>query len=88
MGLSFDVETETVKLSRWLLLPQGKEYRSFNLIRYETGKPETAQHVDVVTRYVAEDFTILAFKLLSLKTDHLVLSINSNGNPHGYGTYT
>jgi len=70
MGLSFDVETETVKLSRWLLLPQGKEYRSFNLIRYETGKPETAQHVDVVTRYVAEDFTILAFKLLSLKTGY------------------
>src|SRR5262245_41329760 len=69
-GLSFDVEAETVELSRWLLLPQGKEYRSFNLIRYQTEKPETAEHVDVVTRYVAEDFTILAFKLLSLKAGY------------------
>jgi hypothetical protein len=69
-GLSFDVEAETVELTRWLLLPQGTEYRSFDLIRYQTGKPETAEHVDVVTRYVAEDFTILAFKLLSLKAGY------------------
>jgi predicted acylesterase/phospholipase RssA len=66
-ALSFEVEAETVELSRWLLLPEGKEYRTFNLIRYQTGKPETVENVDVVTRYVAEDFTILAFKMLSIK---------------------
>jgi len=68
--LAFDVEAETVELSRWLLLPQGKEYRAFQLIRYETGKPETAENVKVVTQYVAGDFTILAFKLLALKSGY------------------
>ena len=65
--LTFDVEAETAELSRWLLLPKGKEYRTFHLIRYETGKPGDAENVNVVTEYLAEDSTILAFKLLSLK---------------------
>jgi len=65
--LSFDVEAETVELSRWLLLPEGKEYETFQLIRYKSGKPEATENVHVVTEYLAEDNTILAFKLLSLK---------------------
>jgi hypothetical protein len=40
---------------------------SFRIIRYKTGKPEEVEAVKVVTEYLAEDFTILAFKLLSLK---------------------
>jgi len=68
--LLFDVEAETVELSRWLFLPQGKEYRNFQLIRYETGKPESAENVKVVTEYLANDFTILAFKLLALKAGY------------------
>ena len=68
--LSFAVEAETVEISRWLLLPKGKQYRAFQLIRYETGKPETAEDVEVVTRYVADDFTILAFKMLALKAGY------------------
>jgi predicted acylesterase/phospholipase RssA len=68
--LSFDVEAETVELSRWILLPQGTGYRTFQLIRYETGKPETAEHVKVVTQYVGGDFTMLAFKLLALKAGY------------------
>jgi predicted acylesterase/phospholipase RssA len=65
--LTFDVEAETVELSRWLLLPKGREYESFQLVRYQTGKPEATEHVKVVTRYLADDNSILAFKLLSLK---------------------
>ena len=65
--LSFDVEAETVELTRWLLLPPGKEYRDYQMVRYKTGQPETTENVKVVTEYVADDFTILAFKLLSLK---------------------
>jgi hypothetical protein len=68
--LAFDVETETVELSRWLLLPQGKQYRTFQLIRYPIGKPEATENVQLITRYVAEDFTILAFKILSLKAGY------------------
>ena len=65
--LTFDIEAETVELTRWLLMPLGKDYRSFQLIRYETGQPGTAENVKLVTEYLAEDSTILAFKLLSLK---------------------
>jgi hypothetical protein len=36
------------------------------LIRIEAGKPDLAENVDVVTRYLADDGIILAFKLLSL----------------------
>ena len=65
--LAFDVEVETVELTRWLLLPEGKRFRDYRLIRYETGKPESAEEVKVVTRYLAQDYSILAFKLLALK---------------------
>jgi predicted acylesterase/phospholipase RssA len=68
--LTFDVEADTVELTRWLLLPEGKEYRNYQLIRYETGKPAVAENVKVVTQYLAEDNTVLAFKLLSLKAGY------------------
>ncbi len=63
--LAFDVEAETAELSRWLLLPQGKEYRAFHLIRYETGKPDAAEDVKLSPNTWPR--TILAFKLLSLE---------------------
>jgi predicted acylesterase/phospholipase RssA len=69
-SLSWDVEADTVELTRWLLLPQGTTYRSYQLIRYKIGHPEAAEHVKVATEYLAEDFTILAFKLLSLKAGY------------------
>ena len=37
------------------------------MIRYETGKPEATENVKLVTEYLADDSTILAFKLLALK---------------------
>jgi hypothetical protein len=64
------VPAKTAELTRWILLPRGTAYRDFRVIRYETGKPETAQDVKIVTEYLAEDQTILAFKLLSLKPGH------------------
>jgi len=68
--LAFDVEAETVELTRWLLLPQGRQYRTYQLIRYPTGKPEATENVKVVTEYLAEDYTILAFKLLSVEAGY------------------
>ena len=68
--LAFDIEVETVELNRWLLLPEGREFRDYRLIRYEMGKPETTDEVKVVTRYLAEDYSILAFKLLALKSGY------------------
>jgi hypothetical protein len=69
-SLAFEVEAETVELTRWLLMPQEREYRSFQLIRYKTGKPETTENVKVVTEYLSDDYTILAFKLLSVEAGY------------------
>ncbi len=68
--LSFDVAVETVELTRWLLLPEGKRFREYRLVRYPTGHPESAEEVLVVTQYLAKDFSILAFKLLSLQAGY------------------
>lgn len=69
-SLAFEVEADTVEVTRWLLLPQGRQYRTYQLIRYQTGKPETTENVKVVTEYLADDFTILAFKLLSVEAGY------------------
>ena len=65
--LSFEVEVETVELTRWLLLPRGRQFKEYRLIRFQTGHPETAEDAPVVTRYLASNYSILAFKLLALK---------------------
>jgi predicted acylesterase/phospholipase RssA len=66
-AMPFQIETETAELTTWVLMPEGREYQSFRIIRYPTGKPGEVEDVKVVTEYLADDFTILAFKLLSLK---------------------
>ena len=68
--LVFPIHADTAELTAWMLMPEGKEYQSFRIIRYETGKPETVEAVKVVTEYLAEEFTIIAFKLLSLKSGY------------------
>jgi hypothetical protein len=65
-SLSAEIRAETAELTRWILLPKGREYRSWRVIRYKTGKPEQAEAVKVVTEYLADDFTILAYKLLAV----------------------
>jgi hypothetical protein len=65
--VSCKIQAETAELLIWILMPEGKEYQNFHIIRHETGKPEKAESVKVVTEYLADDFTILAFKLMSLK---------------------
>ena len=57
-------------MTAWILIPEGKEYQSFRIVRYETGKPENVEAVKVVTEYLAEEYSILAFKLLSLKSGY------------------
>ena len=69
-SLTFEVEAETVELIRWLLLPEGTEFHDYRLVRYEMGKPETAEEVKVVHRHLADDNSILAFKLLALKAGY------------------
>jgi hypothetical protein len=70
-SLAVEIRAKTAELTRWILLPEGKTYRSFRLIRYEAGKPETAEEVKIITEYLAEDRTTLAYKLLSLEPGYV-----------------
>ena len=66
-AMVYPVLVETAELTTWILMPEGKEYRNFRIIRHKTENPEKVEAVKVVTEYLAEDSTILSFKLLSLK---------------------
>jgi predicted acylesterase/phospholipase RssA len=68
--LPFQVRTPTAELTVWIMLPAGKEYKSWRVVRYHKGNPQNVERVQVVTEYLADDFTILAFKLLSVKPDY------------------
>jgi hypothetical protein len=65
-GMGFSIETETAELSQWVLMPKGKRYEKFRYIRYKKGQPDTAEDKHFVTQYLAEDHSMLAFKLLAL----------------------
>ena len=65
-GITFEVQAQTGELTTWLLMPRGREYQSFNISRHQTGKPETSETFRPVTEYLADDYTIIAFKLVSL----------------------
>ena len=64
VSFAFDVEAETLELSRWILMPEGREYASYQITRYPRGKPESPENVRLLTEFLAEDRSILAFKLL------------------------
>jgi hypothetical protein len=65
-GITFHVSAITGELMTWLLMPRGKEYQSFHISRHQTGKPETTEAFRPVTEYLADDSTIIAFKLVRL----------------------
>ncbi len=64
--LVFDIQVKTAEVMRWILLPEGKEYRSFRLIRYPEDNPSKLEPGQIATEYLADDSTILAYKLLSV----------------------
>jgi hypothetical protein len=67
ISLSFDVRAETIELSRWVMLPEGKAFRSFELIRYPTGSPQAVTPIEPLSQFGSDDSSILAFKLLALQ---------------------
>jgi hypothetical protein len=66
-SVAIHMQADTAEVTRWILMPEGKEYKNFRILRYPTGKPEKAEPVKVVSEYLADDYTILAYKLLSAK---------------------
>ena len=65
--VEFSSEVEAPEVTRWFLLPRGKEYRRYQIVRYETGKPRTAEVVKGITDYMADDPRVIAFKMASVK---------------------
>jgi hypothetical protein len=65
--LRFEPVADTAELTRWILMPEGREYKSHRLMRYETGKPETREVFKFASEYLEKNYKILAFKLLALK---------------------
>jgi hypothetical protein len=68
--VAFRSEVDVPEFTRWILLPKGEEYRSYQIVRYETGKPETAEVVKGLTDYMADDPSIIAFKMALVKAGH------------------
>jgi predicted acylesterase/phospholipase RssA len=68
--IAFAMQVDTAEVTRWILMPKGKEYQRFRILRYETKKPEKVEPVKIVTEYLADDFTILAYKLISVKAGY------------------
>jgi hypothetical protein len=68
--LSAEIHADIAEVTRWILIPKGREYRSFRVARYKTEEPDKLEPVRIVTEYLAEDYTILAYKLLSVKAGY------------------
>jgi predicted acylesterase/phospholipase RssA len=67
--VTFRSDMDTLELSRWYFLPEGEEYRTYQILRYETGKPGTAEVVKG-TDYMVDDASIIAFKLALVKAGY------------------
>src|SRR5262249_38837201 len=61
---------DAAEVMRWFMLPSGKEYKSFEILCYETGKPATAEVVKGFTEYLADNAGIIAYKTASAKEGH------------------
>lgn len=66
-AIRFPALTDIAEMTVWILMPAGMEYRSFRILRKGKGNIE---EVKVASEYLAEDSTILAFRLLSVKANH------------------
>ena len=64
---TFYVDDETGLLSCWLLLPEGKQYQNFELLRYQNGKERVPERVTPAYHFDTLDGRVLAFALLNVK---------------------
>jgi hypothetical protein len=60
-----------IDMTMTLAQPQGREYKSWRLMRYEKSKPEKREPFKPATEYLATNYKILAFKLLALKPGYV-----------------
>jgi hypothetical protein len=68
--VTFRSEVDALEHTRWFLLPAGEEYRRYQILRYETGKPGTGEIVKGLTDYMVDDPSIIAFKMAPVKAGY------------------
>jgi predicted acylesterase/phospholipase RssA len=68
--IAFRSEFDAAEVTSWILLPGNREYRSFEILRYEAGKPETVEVVKGFTEVLADDSSIIAYKMGSVKAGY------------------
>jgi predicted acylesterase/phospholipase RssA len=68
--IAFRSEFDAMEVTRWILLPKGREYRSFEILRSEAGKPATAEVVKGFSEVLADDSSIVAYKMASVKAGY------------------
>jgi hypothetical protein len=66
-SFSWAPEAEVGELTVWILMPEHQEYKEFRILRHKTDEPEKLEQFKPVTEYLADDYSILAFKLVGLK---------------------
>jgi hypothetical protein len=69
-AVAFSPDADAPEMTRWFLLPRGREYRSYQIVRYKTGNPRTGEVVKGVTDYMVDDPGVIAFKLASVKAGY------------------
>jgi len=62
--ISTDMTTHD--LTNWILMPKGRFYKDFRAIRFQTGKPQTAEPVMLDAQYMSKGPSVLAYKLVGL----------------------
>ncbi|MGH7185984.1 MAG: hypothetical protein ACREIB_06895, partial [Pseudomonadota bacterium] len=65
--LNFQIRVATAELTSWILMPYRKEYRDFRIVRFQTESRGQVEAVKLVSEYLSDDSTVIAFKLLALK---------------------
>ena len=66
-SITFHTEVDVAEVTRWFMMPRDKEYRSFRVLEYPTGEPAKSKPIRIVSEFLSEDSTILAYKLLAVK---------------------
>jgi hypothetical protein len=64
---TFYVDDETGLLSCWLLLPEGKQYQNFELLRYQNEKAKVPERVTPAYEFDTLEGRVLAFGLLNVE---------------------
>jgi hypothetical protein len=83
-SVAIHMVVDTAEVTRWFLMPQGKEYKNYRILRYPTGKPETVEPVGgrIPGRRLHDPRLQIALRKARLYLrSHMVLQISVD--PHG-----